>query len=140
MRNLIFSSLLAAYAESNNCDYICLGIQKSDAGGYWDTTEDFVRRLQAVLNLNRKNKIRLIAPFVNNSKAEEIAVGRSLGVDYFYTWTSYSGPKKKNGEDWDYRKDPEFKEGPYSEDKDNAAHERREAFRKLGLEDPIPYL
>jgi len=155
MRNLIFSSLVAAFAESNGCNYVALGIQRVDQFGYWDTTLDFVDRLQAVFDLNRKNPIKLFTPFVEATKKDEIELGIELGIDYGLTWTSYSGPKNKDGSPWGT---PGEEDGfvqdkrefmrilleknfiPYAEIDNTASADRYNAFKKLGLEDPIPYI
>lgn len=151
MRNLIFSSLVAAFAESNGCDYVALGIQRVDQFGYWDTTLNFVDRLQAVLDLNRKNPISLFTPFVEATKKDEIELGMEMGIDYGLTWTSYSGPKNKDGSPWgpgEFQEEPrefmryllEHNFIPYAEADNTAAADRRNAFKELGLVDPIPYI
>lgn len=96
-RNLIFSSLVAAFAESNEVSNIALGIQRVDQLGYWDTTSSFVYALQNVFNLNRKNPIRILTPFVEASKEDEIELGIELGVNYKQTWTCYNGPHLEDG-------------------------------------------
>ena len=141
MRNLIFSSLLGAFAESNDCQYIALGVQLADDTGYWDCTVEFVDTLQTVFDLNRKNRIKMLTPFVKASKSDEIKLGMDLGINYKKTWTSYSGPKTKAGADWqegiDNRFDPA---GPYSVATDASANDRKLAFELAGLVDPIPYI
>lgn len=126
MRNLIFSSLVAAFAESNNCEYVALGIQETDQHGYWDTTPAFVEALQGVLDLNRKTTIQLLTPFVRMSKAEELRIGAELGIDYSKTWTCYN-PLWLD------------KQTPVACGKCSSCADRRNAFRSIGLEDPLQY-
>lgn len=101
-RNLIFSSLVAAFAESNGVNNVALGIQRVDQLGYWDTTSEFVNTLQKVFDLNRKNRVRMITPFVEASKTDEILLGHELGVNYKLTWTCYNGPHLEDGTSWDH--------------------------------------
>lgn len=95
-RNLIFTSIVASFAENNNCNYVMLGLQQGDLYSYWDTSLDFVNALNAVLSLNRKNAVSLIAPFVELYKSEELLmafeISKELGYDILEnTWTCYNG-------------------------------------------------
>ena len=142
-RNLIFFSMLACFAESNGCSKISLGIQETDSLNYWDTTKSFADALQKVLNLNRKNPIEILTPFVNASKAEEIELGNKLGLRYEYTWSCYNGPSEKDGapyinrptrvKDWVDVK-------PHACGICTTCKDRRNAFLQQGLVDPLPYL
>lgn len=142
-RNLIFSSLVAAYAESNNAKAIALGIQAVDQLGYWDTTSTFAEALQNIFNLNRKNQIKVLTPFVNAGKEDEIKLGLSLGVNYKKTWTCYNGAHDASGNkikgfeetrDWE-----EFP--PYACGICASCHDRKRAFAQLGKEDEdVKYL
>jgi len=90
-RNLIFLSLAAAYAEAHGIDDIYYGAQAQDSYGYWDCTADFVNKLNDVLKLNRKRKIKIYAPFAGWSKRKIAVLGYSLRVDYSRTWSCYRG-------------------------------------------------
>jgi 7-cyano-7-deazaguanine synthase len=90
-RNMIFLSLAAAFAESHGATEVFYGAQRHDLYGYWDTTQDFLSRLNDTFALNRKMTIRIDAPFVNYSKAEILRHGLTLGVDYAKTWSCYEG-------------------------------------------------
>jgi len=89
-RNMILASLAAAFAETIEADAIAFGIQKIDSYSYWDTTLLFYQAMQRVLLLNAKNPICFLAPFVQLGKAEEISIGKELGVNFSETWTCYS--------------------------------------------------
>lgn len=97
-RNMIFLSIAAAFAETLRAGEIYYGAQAHDLYGYWDTTPDFLARINAVLSLNRKSQISIQAPFVNMPKAEVLRLGLSLGVDYGKTWSCYKGDEKACGE------------------------------------------
>lgn len=119
-RNMVMLSIAAALAEGINASDVIFGAQLHDQYGYWDTTKAFVDRLQQLFNLNRKNMIRLVAPFVNWSKADELRLGLELGIDYGKTWSCYVGEELACGTC-------------------PTCAERRAAFEKCGLVDPIPY-
>lgn len=122
-RNLILSSLCASYAESIEAKYIYLAFQQQDIYGYWDTSLEFVKRLNYVLQLNRKNSIEIKAPFAQMSKSDEIEIGITLNVPFEDTFTCYSGINDL-GESC----------GTCLSCSDRIGN-----FAKLGLKDPIKY-
>lgn len=71
-RNMILMSIAAAYAEVNGVEYIVTGVQSTDEYGYWDTTRTWVDKMNSVFAENRKIKPKLVAPFVNLSKKDEV--------------------------------------------------------------------
>ncbi len=120
-RNMLFLSIAVAYAETLQVDTVFYGAQRQDMYGYWDTTVDFLNKLNKVYALNRKNPVQISAPFVEHSKADILRVGLDLDVDYSQTWSCYQGDKVACGVC-------------------PTCAERLAAFKELGLCDPIPYL
>lgn len=90
-RNMMLLSMAAAYAESSGASTIYYGAQAQDEYGYWDCTAEFLDRMNAVLSLNRRDAVRVEAPFMSWRKAEIVRLGFELGVDYDHTWTCYRG-------------------------------------------------
>jgi 7-cyano-7-deazaguanine synthase len=127
-RNMILMSIAASYAEARGCDLILAGFQSNDLYGYWDTTPKFVEALNAVLDENRKVGIKVICSFVKYNKTEEIEVVMALDGNldlYKNTLTCYN---------------PAYVIGTYTScGICPSCAERLAAFKKLGLEDPIPY-
>lgn len=119
-RNMIMLSLAAAVAETRGATTIYIGVQRHDIYGYWDTTVDFMKRMNAVLALNRKATLTFQAPFADYSKTDELLLGTALGVDYGLTWSCYRGLEKACGVC-------------------PTCLERLQAFHNCGLEDPVPY-
>jgi 7-cyano-7-deazaguanine synthase len=119
-RNMIFLALAAAYAEANGVSEVFYGAQRHDMYGYWDTTPQFLERLNSVYRLNRKTLIRIEAPFVDYSKADIVRLGMELDVDYGKTWSCYVGQEVACG-------------------RCPTCAERLEAFAELGQRDPLPY-
>lgn len=123
-RNMVFLSIALSYAEAVGVRYVFYGAQKHDEySGYWDTTMYFIERMNKVAELNRIHRIRIIAPFVNLSKAEEVVIGYNLGVRFDKTWTSYKPPGLNGCADGDTPTD----------------RDRIMAFARAGLRDPITY-
>lgn len=119
-RNMVFLALGAAYAENHGATDVFYGAQQHDLYGYWDTTPQFLARLNQVYNLNRKTPVQIHAPFVGSSKAEVLRRGLELEVDYGQTWSCYEGKEVACGSC-------------------PTCAERLAAFAELGLPDPLPY-
>ncbi len=90
-RNMTLLAVAAAYAEAKGVQELYYGAQAMDEYGYWDCTGPFVERLNAVLALNRRQAVRVLAPFAALRKSEALRIGLRLGVDYAQTWSCYRG-------------------------------------------------
>lgn len=119
-RNLVFQSIALSYAESLRAGYVFLGIQNGDNNGFWDCRPNYYEKLNELTLLNDLYKIKVLTPFLNLTKVEEIELGLELGVPFEDTWTCYEGPK-------------EGKPCCIC----HSCVERLDAFKKLGLEDPL---
>ena len=102
-RNMQFASITASYAEVNNCDLIFQGLNAVDEYGYWDTSLEFTKRINNVLQLNRSVNIEFVAPFVEMFKVDELLVARKLSAYFGYdilefTWSCYNGANESGKE------------------------------------------
>lgn len=77
-RNMIMMSVAAAFAEVEGIDTIIMGLQIHDEYGYHDTTARFVSKINDVLSENRIIKIKVVAPFAELSKLDEIRILKEL--------------------------------------------------------------
>lgn len=93
-RNMVMLSIAASYAESINASGIFYGAQAQDEYGYWDCTFKFLNHINELLSLNRKNKIKIFAPFMLYSKDLIVKLGIYHGINYSKTWSCYNGKKK----------------------------------------------
>lgn len=122
-RNMLFLTLALSYAEVINSKNVFIGLQAHDLYQYWDTDVKFVDKMNAVSSLNRMHQIKIVAPFVELSKAQEIKVGQELGVPFEDTWTCYAGPNEL---------------GQACGTCPSCA-ERIKNFMDAGIKDPVPY-
>jgi len=95
-RNGIFLSLAAAWAEARGVRDLVCGFHVADSPDYPDTTRAFVRAMERAIREGTKaafsgQKARVIAPLLGLSKASIIRKGLSLGADYSYSVSCYSG-------------------------------------------------
>ena len=93
-RNTIFLSFALAWAEVVNSQTIFIGVNALDYSGYPDCRPEFIEAFETMANLATKqsvegNRIQIKTPLINMTKAEIIAKGLSLGVNYSETTSCY---------------------------------------------------
>lgn len=93
-RNTIFLSIALGWAEVLKARDIFIGVNAVDYAGYPDCRPEFIQAFQSLANLGTRaglegHGIQVHAPLINLSKAEIIATGVRLGVDYAQTLSCY---------------------------------------------------
>jgi len=102
-RNMVFLSIAASYAESIGAQDIFIGVSQVDYSGYVDCRQEFIDAMEAAINkgtvmgAEQGKPIKINAPFVNMTKAQEITLGMELSVDFGLTWSCYRGGEKPCG-------------------------------------------
>lgn len=125
-RNMIFLSYAASYAEAIGAQDIFIGVSEVDYSGYVDCRHEFIEAMENAINLGtvcaveHGKKIKIHAPFLHMTKAEEIKLGMKLGVDYSKTWTCYNGNELACGVC-------------------DSCKLRLKAFKEAGFRDPLKY-
>ncbi len=99
-RNTIFLSFALAWAEVLESSDIFIGVNALDYSGYPDCRPEYVRAYEGMANLatkagvEGKQRLRIHTPLIEMTKAQIIARGLELGVDYSMTSTCYDpGPQ-----------------------------------------------
>ncbi|WP_442507816.1 7-cyano-7-deazaguanine synthase QueC [Novipirellula sp. SH528] len=94
-RNTVFLSLALAFAETIQSTDIFIGVNALDYSGYPDCRPAFITAFQTMANLATKagvegaEPLRIHTPLLDLTKAQIIAKGISLGVDYSQTLSCY---------------------------------------------------
>lgn len=94
-RNTVFLSLALAYAESIGATDIFLGVNALDYSGYPDCRPEYIAAFESMANLATKagvegvQRLKIHTPLIQLTKAEIIAWGLKLGVDYGQTSSCY---------------------------------------------------
>ncbi len=89
-RNTVLLALALAWAESLGARDIFLGVNVLDAIGYPDCRPAFVAAFEQLAQVaTRSGGFTIHAPLIELTKAEIIALGRGLGVDYAMTHSCY---------------------------------------------------
>lgn len=122
-RNIVFLSLALAYAEAYGIDKIFIGVNAIDYSGYPDCRPEFIRAFNRVIKVGTKagvegRPVKVMAPFVNLTKADIIRIGTSLGVPYELTWSCYAGGERPCG-------------------RCDSCRLRAKGFREAGIDDPL---
>lgn len=124
-RNGLLLSIATAYADSlfpNEDVKIYYGAHADDSAGqaYADCSPEFAEAMNKAINLGTYGKISVERPLINMNKAQVVKTGLELKVPYELTWSCYEGKEKQCG-------------------KCGTCIDRKEAFRKNGVEDPVDY-
>lgn len=94
-RNTIFLSFALAWAEVLDCRHIFIGVNALDYSGYPDCRPEFIEAFEALaqrataMGAEGGRGVKIHAPLIELSKAEIIARGVALGVDYALTHSCY---------------------------------------------------
>jgi len=99
-RNTIFLAFALAWAEVLGAKHIFIGVNALDYSGYPDCRPQFIEAFEEMANLATKagvedrQHLRIHAPLIAMTKAQIIAKGLELGVDYALTSSCYDpGPE-----------------------------------------------
>ena len=94
-RNTIFLSFALAWAEVLKSSDIYIGVNALDYSGYPDCRPEYIRSYETMANLatkagvEGKQELKIHTPLIQMTKAQIIARGMELGVDYSMTSTCY---------------------------------------------------
>jgi 7-cyano-7-deazaguanine synthase len=93
-RNTIFLSFALALAETLGASDLFIGVNALDYSGYPDCRPEYIEAFERLANLATKAGVegrpfRIHAPLLRLTKAEIVALGLRLGVDYAMTRTCY---------------------------------------------------
>ena len=121
-RNMIFASIMAGYAQSIGAEAIALGVHAGDHAIYPDCRPDFIEALRNAIEFSTEGKVDVWTPLLYEDKARILKIGLGLtpAVPYQLTRTCY-------------------KDQPISCGKCGSCQERLEAFKIIGIKDPITY-
>lgn len=94
-RNTLFLSYALGWSEVLHAGHIFIGANADDAAGYPDCREAYLRAFERMADLATHagsaggRKLAIHAPLLHLTKAEVVALGRSLAVPLDLTWSCY---------------------------------------------------
>jgi len=119
-RNMILLSVGIAWAVSLSFEAVAFGAHAGPRTNYPDCSPGFAEAMDRAGHECDDRKISVLAPFVTWDKADIVRRGAELAVPFALTWSCYNGGLKHCG-------------------KCGTCIDRREAFQKCGLADPVEY-
>lgn len=119
-RNMILLSLAIGYAVSIHAEAVYYGAHSGDHAIYPDCRPEFVEKMNAVSLIANYEPVRIEVPYLHCDKAEILAAGLAMNLDYSQTWTCYNGRTHACG-------------------KCSACTERLAAFATNHVTDPLTY-
>ncbi len=119
-RNMILLSVGIAWAVSLLFDAVAFGAHSGPRTNYPDCSPGFADAMDRVAHECDEREISILAPFVTWDKGDIVRRGAELGVPFALTWSCYKG-------------------GPKHCSQCGTCIDRREAFQKCGLPDPVEY-
>lgn len=130
-RNTLFLSYALAWAEALGAHDLWLGVNALDYSGYPDCRPEFLEAYERMANLATREGVegrpmKVHAPLLQLTKAEIIARGTELGVDYADTVSCYD-PKVVDGQ-------------PRACGGCDSCQLRRKGFEDAGVPDPTRYV
>lgn len=95
-RNGLMLSMAASFADGLYDDphvELYIGVHSDDTAvnAYADCSAKFIAAMSAAIRIGTYEKIRIVAPFLCQNKADVVKVGLELGVPYELTWSCYEG-------------------------------------------------
>ncbi|MDA4118414.1 MAG: 7-cyano-7-deazaguanine synthase [Thaumarchaeota archaeon] len=122
MKNAIYYSIAASFAEETGSNYIVGGHNMDDRLFFEDTSDEFFRDLQRTLLAGsvrlRESRMRILRPLRRRSKVEVVKLAAELGVPLELTWSCHVDGEEQCGEC-------------------SGCRQRVESFRAAGIDDPL---
>jgi len=121
-RNAHMLSAAASWGEVLGARALFVGAVWEDSSGYPDCRPEFFRAFEEAIRLGTRpeTSLRVVTPVIGMSKAEIVRRGVALGVPFEKTWSCYRAEDKACGTC-------------------ESCHLRLEAFREVGIRDPLAY-
>jgi len=119
-RNMIFASILAGIAESSGASTVALGVNCGDHAIYPDCRASFIYSMNKTTQEATDKKVKIIAPFLLDTKETIVHFGMKIRSPYHLTRTCYKNQEIACG-------------------KCGSCIERLEAFAQNNAVDPIEY-
>lgn len=95
-RNTVLIAVAASLAEACQADRIVIGANARDYSGYPDCRPEYLEAMERALALGTKrgvegDGVEIVAPLVDDTKAEIVERGVDLDAPLEHTWSCYRG-------------------------------------------------
>lgn len=90
-RNGIMLAIAVGLAESNGLKKVFIANHSGDHSIYPDCRPEFIVAIDSAAKAGTYERISIVAPYTDISKADIARRGKALGIDYTETWSCYKG-------------------------------------------------
>ncbi|MGZ4863301.1 MAG: 7-cyano-7-deazaguanine synthase QueC [Halobacteriota archaeon] len=90
-RNAVFLSVAAAYCENYGYDSVIVGFNKEEAATFPDNSPNFINSFNEALKYATLSKIEVVAPLIEQNKAEIAGLGLRIAAPLEWSWSCYNG-------------------------------------------------
>ena len=94
-RNLLFLLVGSAYAFNKKVEGVAIGLLSEKYSIFPDQTQEFIDQTQKLINLIMMDKIKIVTPLMQFSKAEVIQLAQENGIEG--TYSCHSGTESPCG-------------------------------------------
>lgn len=119
-RNMILLSIATGWAISHRFQNVAFGAHSGEYTPYPDCRPEFAEAMDCATQLCDWQPIRILAPFIEWTKADIVRRGSELDVPFAETWSCYVGDENHCG-------------------RCATCLDRRQAFEHCGISDPTHY-
>lgn len=119
-RNMIMLAVGVGWAQVLGAQHVAYGAEDGEHSLYHDCRPEFVIALSQAAQLSSEYGPQVVAPYLDQTKADILKLGMMLKVPYERTWSCYKGGELHCG-------------------RCGACSKRKEAFRAAGVPDPTQY-
>jgi 7-cyano-7-deazaguanine synthase len=121
-RNTHLLAISVSWAEVIGARKIFIGVSEPDAPGYPDCRPAYIRAFQELIEVGTRpeTEIEIAAPLIRMTKADIVREGQRLGAPFELSWSCYQNEDRPCG-------------------RCESCRVRLEAFRQVGVPDPVAY-
>jgi len=95
-RNVAFLGVALAICGITGADTVWIGANADDATGFPDCRAPFLHAWQQMASHALARPIHLMAPFVEQSKRQIVALGHAMAIDFSRTWSCYRPHRRRD--------------------------------------------
>lgn len=119
-RNILFLTIAASYAYTQDIKDIVIGVSQVDYSGYPDCRKNFIKVMENALSAGMDFKFKIHTPLINKSKKDIVLLAKKSGILSAMKWTHtcYKGKRPGCG-------------------KCQACKLRAKGFEEAGIKDPL---
>jgi len=96
-RNGLFLNIAAAFADSQNYDYILIGANLEEGKTFPDNTQEFINSLNEEFKYSTRKNPQVIAPLINCNKNDIVKLALDNKIPLEFVRSCYQNSKKNCG-------------------------------------------